>query len=126
MPYAPRIAELRKFAGGIPVMALGRIVDPNEAEAVLVAGQADLVGIGRAMITDPAWTKKALSGRGYAIRPCVSCNTCWGSVATPSAIACDNNPALATPREIDGVPALSGGFRRVVVVGGGVAGLEAA
>jgi len=126
MPYAPRIAELRKFAGGIPVMALGRIVDPNEAEAVLAAGQADLVGIGRAMITDPAWTKKALSGRGYAIRPCVSCNTCWGSVATPSAIACDNNPALATPREIDGVPALSGGFRRVVVVGGGVAGLEAA
>jgi 2,4-dienoyl-CoA reductase-like NADH-dependent reductase (Old Yellow Enzyme family) len=126
MPYVRQISELREVAEGIPVMALGRIVDPNEAEAVLAANQADLVGIGRAMITDPAWTRKALSGRSYAIRPCVSCNTCWGSVATPTAIACDNNPALATANEIDGVPMLSNGFRRVVVVGGGVAGLEAA
>ena len=126
MPFAPRIAELRQAAAGIPVMALGRIVDANEAEAILAAGQADLVGIGRAMITDPAWTEKALSGRGYAIRPCLSGNTCWGSVATPSVIACDNNPALATASEIDGVPALGKDLRRVVVVGGGVAGLEAA
>ena len=126
MPYAAPIAELRAAAAGIPVMALGRIVDPNEAEAVLAAGQADLVGIGRAMITDPAWTRKALGGRGYAIRPCISGNSCWGAVATPSGLACDNNPALATPEEIDGVPALHQGLRRVVVVGGGVAGLEAA
>ena len=126
MPHVARIAELRAAAAGIPVMALGRIVDPNEAEAVLTAGQADLVGIGRAMITDPAWARKALRGRGYAIRPCVSCNTCWGSVATPSAITCDNNPALATPGEIDGVPAREQGLRRIVVVGAGVAGLEAA
>ena len=126
MPHVARIAELRAAAAGIPVMALGRIVDPNEAEAVLTAGQADLIGIGRAMITDPAWARKALRGRGYAIRPCVSCNTCWGSVATPSAITCDNNPALATPGEIDGVPAREQGLRRIVVVGAGVAGLEAA
>ncbi len=126
MTYAPQIARLRDATAGIPVMALGRIVDPNEAEAVLAGGQADLVGVGRAMITDPAWTRKALAGRGYDIRPCVSCNTCWGSVATPTMIACDNNPALATPGEIDGVPARAGARRRVVVVGGGVAGLEAA
>ncbi len=125
-PYAAPIAELRRAAAGIPVMALGRIVDPNEAEAVLAAGQADFVGIGRAMVTDPAWAGKALGGRGYAIRPCVSCNTCWGAVASPSPIACDNNPALATPVEIDGVAAASRGLKRVVVVGGGVAGLEAA
>ncbi len=126
LPYAQPIAKLRAAAAGIPVMALGRIVDPNEAEAVLAAGQADLVGIGRAMIADPAWTRKALGGRGYAIRPCISGNSCWGAVATPSAIACDNNPALATPEEIDGVPARHEGLRRVVVVGAGAAGLEAA
>lgn len=58
MTYAAQIALLRPAAAGIPVMALGRIVDPNEAEAVLAGGQADLVGVGRAMITDPAWTQR--------------------------------------------------------------------
>jgi thioredoxin reductase len=78
------------------------------------------------MITDPAWTRKALAGRGHAIRPCVSGNTCWGAVASPSALVCDNNPALATAEEIDGVPATADARKRVLVIGGGVAGLEAA
>ena len=131
--YAAKIAALRQRANGIPVMSLGRIVDPNEAEAILSADQADFVGIGRAMITDSAWASKALSGRGYAIRPCVSCNTCWASIADTARLVCDNNPALATEAEISPDPALHapsvhlpGRRRRVVVIGAGVAGLEAA
>lgn len=125
-PYVEAIAALRRHANAVPVMALGRIVDPNEAEAILKRGQADFVGLGRALITDPAWPNKALSGRGHAIRPCVSCNTCWAAIAASSPLVCDNNPALASEVEITGVRRVRQGRRRLAVVGGGPAGLEAA
>ncbi len=125
-PYVDGIAELRQHAGGVPVMALGRISDPHEAEAVLARGQADLIGLGRALIADPAWPAKAFSGRGNAIRPCLSCNTCWATIAEGGDLACANNPALTTEEEIIGIPPRSRGRRRVAVVGAGVAGLEAA
>lgn len=126
LPYVDRSAELRQHAGGVPVMALGRISDPHEAEALLARDQADLVGLGRALIADPAWPAKALSGGANAIRPCLSCNTCWATIAEGSDLACANNPALATEPEITGLPAISQGRRRLAVVGAGVAGLEAA
>lgn len=126
LPFADRTAALRRHANGLPVIALGLVVDPNEAEALLARNQADLVGVGRALITDPAWPSKALAGRGHAIRPCVSCNTCWSAIAEPVPLACDNNPALATSVEIDGTPSRVEPPRRVVVVGAGPAGLEAA
>jgi len=126
LPFADRTAALRRHANGLPVMALGLVVDPNEAEALLARGQADLVGVGRALITDPAWPAKALGGRGYAIRSCVSCNTCWAAIAEPVPLACDNNPALATAVEIDGAPPRVERSRHIVVVGAGPAGLEAA
>ncbi len=126
VPYTDRIAELRQYAAGVPVMALGRITDPHEAEAVLANGQADLIGLGRALIADPAWPAKAFSGREHAIRPCLSCNTCWATIAEGSDLACANNPALTTEREIAGIPTISQGRKRLAVVGDGVAGLEAA
>ncbi|MBT5266872.1 MAG: NAD(P)-binding protein [Rhodospirillaceae bacterium] len=127
-PYAAKTSALARHANGVPVMSLGLVVDPNEAEAILANGQADLIGVGRALIADPAWPEKALGGRGHAIKPCVSCNTCWGSIAAPAPLVCDTNPALATPEEV--VAPLSplpvSERCRVVVVGGGVAGLTAA
>ncbi len=127
-PYVEKIARLRASANGVPVMALGRIVDPNEAEAVLAAGQADLVGLGRALIADPDWPRKALSGRGYAIRTCVSCNTCWGAIGRSQALVCDTNPDVGSPYEASPVPTVlsASDRRRVVIVGGGVAGVAAA
>lgn len=126
-PYGGETGRLRRAANGVPVMGLGRIVDPNEAEAMLSRGEADIVGVGRALIADPAWPDKALSGRGHAIRPCVSCNTCWGAIAEPAPLACDTNPRLATPAEITApAPAQATQRRRVVVIGGGIAGLSAA
>lgn len=127
-PYVDKIARLRTSANGVPVMALGRIVDPHEAEAVLAAGKADLVGIGRALIADPDWPRKALSGQGHAIRACVSCNTCWGAIAKSQALVCDTNPDVGRPFEgLQAPPILSASDRRrVVIVGGGVAGMAAA
>ncbi|MGI9479774.1 MAG: FAD-binding protein [Hyphomicrobiaceae bacterium] len=128
VPYADKIAHLRASANGVPVMALGRIVDPNEAEAVLAAGQADLVGLGRALIADPDWPQKALSGRSYAIRACVSCNTCWGATAKSQALVCDTNTDVGGPFEVAQAPTIlaASDRRRVVIIGGGVAGMAAA
>ncbi len=127
-PYAEKIAHLRTFANGVPVMALGRIVDPNEAEAVLAADQADLIGLGRALIADPDWPTKAFSGRGHAIRACVSCNTCWGAISRSQPLVCDTNPDVGQPFEDAQLPRLlpASDRRRVVIIGGGVAGMAAA
>ncbi len=132
MPYAEKTARLRASANGLPVMALWRIVDPNEAEAVLARGQADFVGLGRALIADPHWPQKTLDDQSHSIRACVSCNTCWGAIAEPAPLVCDANPDIGTPLEVAPPPGATPGptpidrRRRVVVVGGGVAGLAAA
>ena len=83
-PYAEKTARLRLAANGVPVVSLGRIVDPFEAEAILAAEQADLVGLGRALVADPSCPAKALAGESHRIRACVSCNTCWGSISRDS------------------------------------------
>ena len=118
-PYVEKIAQLRASANGVPVMALGRIVDPNEAEAVLASGKADLVGVGRALIADPDWPQKALAGRGYAIRACVSCNTCWGAISKSQALVCDTNPDVGGPFEVAQAPTIlrESDRRRVVIIG---------
>jgi 2,4-dienoyl-CoA reductase-like NADH-dependent reductase (Old Yellow Enzyme family) len=116
---------LRKAVPGIPVVALGRITDPAEGEGILARGDAELVGVGRALITDPAWPAKAARGRARDIRYCVSGNNCWQTIIGHRPIACDNNPRVAMPDELE-MPAPASRRKRIVVVGAGIAGLEAA
>ena len=119
------LAALASQEAGVPVMALGRITDPAEAEVELQAPGIELVGLGRPLITDPQWPAKALAGQAHEIRACVSCNTCWRTIVQDRPIACDNNPALALHMEDRPWPAAAPA-RRVVVVGAGTAGMEAA
>ena len=126
MPFNALTKRLRESAGGIPVAALTRIVEPVQAEQALAEEVGDFVQIGRALITDPAWVNKAFSGREHDARWCVSCNTCWGLIVAKSPIACDNNPRVGTPGEADWRPVPAATRKRVVVVGAGPAGLEAA
>lgn len=127
LPYLPLIRELRRAIPGVPVAALGRITDPAEAEGILARGDAELVALGRALVTDPAWLLKAAADRAHEIRYCVSCNTCWDRItAQRLPIACDNNPRVAQPDEVDWWPAPAKRRKRVVVVGAGLAGMEAA
>ncbi len=124
--WMPLIAQLRASVNGKPLVGLGLITDPAEADAHLASGVVELVALGRALVTDPAWPSKAAAGREAEIRYCVSCNTCWGTIVDGAPLACDNNPRVAEPDEVDWRPTPVPRPRKVVVVGAGVAGLEAA
>jgi 2,4-dienoyl-CoA reductase-like NADH-dependent reductase (Old Yellow Enzyme family) len=126
VPFLATIRQLRKSIPGVPVMALARITDPAEAEGLLEHGDAELIGLARALIADPAWGVKAHEGRARDIRYCVSCNTCWETIVHHQKLACDNNPRVAEDDEVDWWPKPAAGRKRVVVVGAGPAGLEAA
>ncbi len=126
-PYVPLMRELRASVNGVPVVALGRITDPAEADAIVARGDAELIALGRALVCDPAWPAKAARNRAHDIRYCVSCNSCWDTTSTNHApIACDNNPRVGLADEVDWWPAPAKIKKRVVVVGTGVAGMEAA
>lgn len=127
MPYRALVAGLRSAVAGVPLIALGRITDPAEAEALVAGGEAELVGLGRALVADPAWYLKAQAGRTNDIRYCVSCNSCWDTIITRHLpLACVNNPRVAAEEETDWWPRPATVKRRVAVVGAGVAGMEAA
>ncbi len=125
VPFLPLVRRMRQALPAIPVIALGRITDPAEAEGILARGDAELVGLGRPLVTDPAWPAKAAAGRARDIRYCISGNNCWETIIHRRPIACDNNPRVAMPDEL-AAPKPAPRRRRVVVVGAGVAGLEAA
>jgi 2,4-dienoyl-CoA reductase-like NADH-dependent reductase (Old Yellow Enzyme family)/thioredoxin reductase len=122
--YLLHLARAIKAAVSVPVMAAGRLDDPELAEAVLERGDADLIGIGRALIADPDWPRKVESGDRRAIRPCIACNACVDLVARAEEARCAVNPEVGNELEWAVVPAAHP--RRVMVVGGGPAGMEAA
>lgn len=125
LTYLDLTRTLRRATPDVPVMALGRITDPAEAQGILQAGDIELIGLGRALITDATWPLKAQRGEAGDIRYCVSCNNCWKVIVTHKPIACDNNPRVAQPGESRPLPAAAA-KRRIAVVGAGIAGLEAA
>jgi 2,4-dienoyl-CoA reductase-like NADH-dependent reductase (Old Yellow Enzyme family) len=127
LPYLPLIRQLRQSIPGVPVIALGRITDPAEAEGIIGRGEAELVGLGRALIADPAWLTKASTNRAGEIRYCLSCNTCWATqVMEHRPISCVNNPRVGRSDEVDFWPSPANARKRIAVVGAGIAGMEAA
>ena len=118
--------RMREVAGGIPVMALGRVGTPELAERIVAEGYGDLVGMTRAQVSDAAFANRAREGREDEIRPCIFDNSCWGQVQAGKPIAEFHNPHLGERGEADWTPSAASRRRRVVVVGAGPAGLEAA
>jgi len=114
-------------ANGVPVIASTRIQGPEQAEDAIARGEADMVGMCRALLVDPDWPKKAARGDADRIRRCIACNQCWAWISVGEPIACATNPVagrehLWGPLERDRAELAE----RVMVVGGGPAGLEAA
>ncbi len=127
MPYMHFIKELQSSLNGVPLMALGRITDPAEADGILARGEAQLIGMGRTLLADPAWPEKARTGRSWDIRYCLSCNTCWGTIVQQrQPVACVNNPRVGLADEADYWPERTDDPKRITVVGAGIAGMEAA
>jgi 2,4-dienoyl-CoA reductase-like NADH-dependent reductase (Old Yellow Enzyme family) len=109
-----------------PVIAFGRIKDPVAAEQILRDGQADLIGMARQLITDPETPNKVREGRLDDIRHCIACNdACVYQVMQENPIRCVHNPAAGREREVGPLVAAETPLR-VVVAGGGPAGLTAA
>ena len=109
----------------VPVIAANRINDPAVAEQILRDGSADLVCMGRALIADPHLPQKAHSGSEKSIRRCIACNQgCLDAVFTLKEVHCTVNPLAGQESAIEITAARIP--KRVLVVGGGPAGLEAA
>jgi thioredoxin reductase len=120
-----------KDAVSVPVIMAGRMLTPEDAEGVLAAGSADYIALCRALVADPHWCLKAFGEVKRPIRPCISCNVCFERLTLELDVACVQNPLVGTEFEtLDKLePGLEGIRKRdgrVLVIGGGVAGLEAA
>jgi len=109
----------------IPVFTTGRITDPAMANAIIERGDADMVGMTRAQISDPDLVRKLIDGRPQDIRPCVGANLCIGQAMAGKPIRCIHNPMTGRDAEWgDAEPTSSP--KDVTVIGGGPAGMEAA
>ena len=110
----------------IPVIGVGRIVDPALADQLIREGKIDMVAVGRAQLADPEWCNKSKEGREAEIRRCIGCTEgCYDKVIDPKAkhITCTRNPALCL--EYKGLPKPETA-KNVMVIGAGPAGLQAA
>jgi 2,4-dienoyl-CoA reductase-like NADH-dependent reductase (Old Yellow Enzyme family)/thioredoxin reductase len=126
-PYARPI----KDAVTVPVIMAGRILTAEDAEGVLEAGSADYVALCRALVADPHWCLKAFGQVKRPIRHCISCNICFERLTLELDVACVQNPLMGTEFETlaklePGLAGIRKQDTRVLVIGAGVAGLEAA
>lgn len=122
--YLPYTKELKKVVK-IPVIVAGKLGIPETAEKAIEDGAADMIGLGRPLLADAYWPKKVLAGHSERIRPCIGCHTgCLGRGFEAKPLCCAVNPSVGRENDYEIKPA--GKVEDVMVVGGGVAGMEAA
>jgi 2,4-dienoyl-CoA reductase (NADPH2) len=117
------LATAVKKAVSIPVIAIGRL-DPELGEDVLRSGQADFISFNRRLMADPELPNKLLEGRLDDIRPCTGCTTCFDNNEHGNPPLCQVNAAIGKEKEYEIKPAEK--KKKVMVVGGGPAGMETA
>jgi len=123
--YTPYAAGFKEVVD-LPIINTFRINDPVQAEGILANGQADMVGMTRALIADPQLPNKAREGRLDEIRTCIACDQgCLGRIFKQKPMSCLQNAAVGLEKEI-GTLEPTTDKKKVLIVGGGPAGMEAA
>jgi 2,4-dienoyl-CoA reductase-like NADH-dependent reductase (Old Yellow Enzyme family)/thioredoxin reductase len=123
-------AEAIKKSGkvNIPIFSIGSILYPEQAEEIIASGKADGVSMSRALIADPFWAKKAADGRADEITPCLRCLNCTDGDNIDRHFVCSVNPYIGREARIGFADTMMrANFRKkVLIAGGGPAGMEAA
>ncbi|MCJ7520777.1 MAG: FAD-dependent oxidoreductase [Dehalococcoidia bacterium] len=121
-PYLDMVGEIKKVVN-VPVLAAARIA-PEIGEKAIRAGKLDFVGMGRTIEADPDLPNKLAAGKEDEIRPCIHCNTCIETLSWADGVVCAVNPAIGREKEFETKKAAKP--KKVVIAGGGPAGMEAA
>lgn len=128
--YAPEghqldVVRAVKEVVDVPVFGQGKLFDPEFAEQAVEDGSLDYVVMAHQALADPEWPKKVKAGRTEDIRPCIGCNECLLANYSGKHYYCSVNPQCFVERDY-ALPAPNGVERRVLVIGGGPGGMEAA
>jgi len=118
-------AEIKKNVQ-IPVSVVGAIMTPEEAESIITSGKADMVSLGRILVADPQWGKKAFENRVEDIVPCLRCNYCYHISTNRMNVGCAVNPRYGREDLIPLKLEKAERAKKVIVIGGGPGGLKAA
>jgi len=119
------LATLVKEYVDVPVGTVGRIIEPKKAAKIIEEGKADFVVMGRGLLADPEWPKKAMEGRYDDIRQCIACNQgCIDNIHRMKPFTCLQNPIIGREKEFEIRKARKP--KKVAVIGAGPAGLESA
>ena len=122
--YNVHLAAAVKEQVEVPVITVGGITTPDLADRIVAEDKADLVAFGRALIADPYLARKASEGRAEEIRTCIRCSDCLATTAKKRGVRCTVNPYVGEERDQE-VPKAER-TKRVLVIGGGPGGMEAA
>lgn len=124
--YVENAAAIKRAVNdAIPVLVANRIKTPKFADEIIASGKADLISAGRAVLCDADYYNKIGEGREDEIRTCLSCNHCTGELVSGFPVSCIYNPMTGKELDYDlSVPARE--KKKVLVVGGGPGGMEAA
>lgn len=121
MPYA----KLMKETVNVPIICAGRMDNPEMATSAIDNGTCDIISLGRPLLADPDYVNKLRGGKTKCIRPCISCQEgCMGRIQVYSMLNCAVNPQACRERFTAYNPIIKS--KKVLIIGGGVAGCEAA
>ena len=120
------VKAMKEAGVTLPLAVSGGYQEPDEIEEVLAAGYADLVSVGRGQFTDPDYYQKIIEERGEEIRPCLRCNRCHGRRRAPWTSVCSVNPEFGMELKTANMVQPVGRIKKVAVIGGGPAGMQAA